>query len=167
MVEWLWMMNWKWCRRNQLWPILRYYYNICLEGLRKTADTSEYWDSRLSVEGRNWWMRNAHLVHKCYSQPLSVWCLFWVRALEKKKCIIPAILSVESLLMDRFNSKHVTMEEIQVVFDWGFVIYLLLNKNFVQCTCQGNVTCCCITYSAVDLIVWVAVDFVSVWCFGI
>jgi hypothetical protein len=34
------MMNWKGCGRKQLWPNLRHYPNICLQGLRKTTKTS-------------------------------------------------------------------------------------------------------------------------------
>jgi hypothetical protein len=33
-----------------LWPNLRYYQGICLEGLRKTMKTSEYPVSRVRVE---------------------------------------------------------------------------------------------------------------------
>jgi hypothetical protein len=31
-------MNWKGCGRKQLWPNLRYYPGICLEGLRKIME---------------------------------------------------------------------------------------------------------------------------------
>jgi hypothetical protein len=33
----MWMMNWKGFERKRSWPNLRYYPNICLEGLRKTT----------------------------------------------------------------------------------------------------------------------------------
>jgi hypothetical protein len=35
------MMNFKGCGRRRSWPNLRYYPDICLEGLRKTTKLSQ------------------------------------------------------------------------------------------------------------------------------